>query len=315
MKMSISTLAALAATLLFASQANSAVKVRFYKGRPTYISITQSSVVQIAPPPASKDKQPAIAVIVLNRSDRAASIGYENVTIRTVTGTPAQLVTYEELQRKARQRAGWATFFAILAAGANSYAAQQSAYGTGYGSAYTSTPYGGIHTTYATSYYSPIAGQLALDRAEAQNGDMFRAISNQLDATMARLDGAVLRTTTIDPGDSFGGAVVVKLPKGAKLSDLVVSVSFRGEIHEFALGGDPSLLEQMSSSDLESRQTSAMTPQAAPATATPVPAIEPDAPRPTAAPPEDTTASNSRGRRRSCGLVVVTDPSQVTCRR
>jgi|GEM_PF-4698366 len=249
-------MAILAATLAVwaasAATATADVKVRYFKGRPTLVSFKPGSVIQVAVPKAGRDKRVAIGLVAFNRTDRPLSLGYENITVRAaVSGLPARTLDYDTLERKAQNKANWTMFFAALAAGANSYAAQQSAYGTYHGSAYTSTRYGGVSSTYSARYYSPVAAQLGQARANAENRDMFAAVSAQLDQTLAQLDGTVLRTTTIDPGSAFGGAVVFDLPKGAGLADLVVSVSYAGEVHEIPLGGDLSKLDQASSADLD----------------------------------------------------------------
>src|SRR5260221_1151734 len=233
---------------LVAPAAVSAGKGRYYKGLPTFVSIEPRTIVRVATAPATKGRQIEIAVVALNRGDRPVSLGYENITITASNGLPAKMLTYEALQKKARNRAAWATFFAVLVAGANSYSAQQSAYGSSYGSAYTTTPYGSSSTTFSGRYYSPVAGQIAANRADAQNADLFASISNRLDATLAQLDGAVLRTTTIDPDQAFGGMVVFELPKGAMQQDMTVSLTFAGEVHTLQLGS-AAALEQASARD------------------------------------------------------------------
>jgi hypothetical protein len=253
--------------LAFAAATPSAaeVRVRYFKGQPTYISTQTLSVVQVALPQPSKAKRQAIIVVALNRGGEAESLGYENVVVRTAAGEPVKMLTYEELRHKAKVRAGWATFFAALAAGANSYAAQQSAYGHSYGSAYTRTPYGGVSTTYSASYYSPVAAQIGQARANAENRELMGMISAKLDETLDKLDGSVLRTTTIEPGESFGGMVVFDLPKGVGLADLVVTVNYAGEAHELALNGRVDSLRQATASEI-----AAPTSPAAPAPAPPL---------------------------------------------
>jgi len=234
-----------------ASSAASAVKVRYYKGEPTLISAQPGSVVQIVAPKLTRQKRVAMGLVAFNRTGRPYTLGYENVTIRTTSGAPVKMLSYEALEQKARNKANWTLFFAAVAAGANSYAAQQSAYGNYYGSAYTRTPYGGVSSTYSARYYSPVAAQIGQARANSENRQLFESISARLDEKLAQLDGTVLRTTTVDPGQAFGGAVVFDLPKGAAARDLVILVSFAGEVHEIALGADLSALEQASSQDLD----------------------------------------------------------------
>jgi hypothetical protein len=213
-----------------ASRADAEVKVRFLKGTPTFVSFQPKSIVEVVAPP-TKGGEVYIGVIVLNRGDQPASIGYENVTVQRASGAAVRLVGYESLQGRRRSQAAWGTFFVALAAGLNSYAAQQSSYG-----------YVGRYR-----YYDPVAGQIGAARADAENGAMFATVEQKLDAQLADLDN-VLRTTTVDAGDAGRGVVVFDLPRDVLIDQLVVSVTFGGEVHTIPLkaGG----LQQVSAADL-----------------------------------------------------------------
>ncbi len=214
--------------------ANAAVKVRYFKGQPTFISTTPASAVEVAAPPANKGRRVWVAVVALNLGKEPASLGYENITVHTAGGQPAKLITYEELQHQARVSAGWATFFSGVAAGLNSYSAAR---------------YGGSGRFGGYSYYSPVAAQIALDRADAQNTALFTSVAQALDSTLSKLDSTVLRTTTIDPNASFGGYVAFDLPKGASARDMIVSVTFNGETHEVPLDNSAGTLQQAAAAD------------------------------------------------------------------
>jgi hypothetical protein len=269
-----------ACAMLATSSADAAVKVRYLKGQPTFVSVEHSSAIYVAVPSSARDRQVPIFITAFNGGPASVSLGYENISVATRAGLPVKLVTYEELQHQARVRAGWITFFAILAAGANSYAAERSAYG-----------YVGPYR-----YYSPAAAEIGLDRASAENAGMLGSIDQALAAKMAQLDGQVLRTTTIDRGDVQGGAVYVDLPRNMSVADLVVTVNFAGDSHRIGLG-DASSLEQASASDLA--LTAPTPPQAVLATAAPLPAP----PTPAPAPPKH----------HRCALTSPTDPDSVTC--
>lgn len=232
--------------------ADAAMKVRYFKGQPTYISTMPASAAEVAVPPEQrKGKRVWIAVVALNFGTEPTSLGYENIDIRTTDGAAAKLITYEELRHQARVRAGWTTFFAGVAAGLNSYAAAR---------------YGGSGRIGRLSFYSPVAGQMALDRADAQNAALFTSIAANLDATLSKLDGNILRTTTIDPWTSFGGFVAFELPKGAHIEDMVVTVRFAGNTHTVPLNDAAGTLRQATALDL-------MGP-APPAAAPPTPVAE-----------------------------------------
>ena len=202
------------------SVASAGVKVRYFKGQPTFVSAMPSSVVEIAAPAEVKGGEVGIGVAAFNLGERPKSLGYENISVRTMTGADLRLIPYEELKHRARVRAGWETFFASLAVGLNAYAASREGYG---------------HAA-QYHYYNPVAGELAIDRAAYQNAAMLNSVTAELDATLAKIDG-VLRTTTIDPRTAFAGAVVFDLPKGVAIKDLIVKVNFAGDVHSVPLDG------------------------------------------------------------------------------
>jgi hypothetical protein len=279
--------ALLACLAMIGASAEAGVKVRFFKGQPTFVSVQHSSVVEVAAPLGGRSQVP-IGIMALNGGASPVSLGYENVSVRTRAGQSLKLVTYEDLQHQARVRAGWATFFAVLAAGANGYVAERSSYGY----------VGGYR------FRDPVAAQIGLDRATAQNAAMMGSIEQALAAKMAQLDGQVLRTTTIDPYSAEGGAVYVALPHGVAVSDLVVTVEFAGDVHEITLS-DASSMQQASEADV-----TLAGPPGAPAAPSPMMPSDPTAapPPPRAAPIASAPASHH------CpGLSSPTDPDAVTC--
>lgn len=303
---------AMAVVLLLAlctTGANAAVKIRYLSGQPTFVSAQPGSVVELAAPEATKARRIGLGVAVFNNGQQPITLGYENVSVRTSAGAPVPLITYEQLQHQAKVRAGWATFFGALAAGLNSYGASREGYGR----------VGNI------TFDSPIARQYALDRADAQNAALFTSISQRLDATLANLNASVLRTTTIDPGTTFGGLVAFDLPKGLTLRDLIITVSFGGDTHEITM--DPNArFEAASSADLRPSipaQATAM-PIAPPAqaaatptfVAAPAPAAPPQPPPAArvaeASPTAKTAKAAARSPRTYC-IKVLSDPSQNNC--
>jgi hypothetical protein len=294
------TVASIAA--LLGPPASAALKVRYYKGQPTYVSLQHSSVIEVAVPEQVRNKQIPIGVVAMNGSARPVSLGYENVSVRTTHGEPVKLVTYEDLQHQARVRAGWATFFTVLAAGANGYLAERNAYG---------------HVG-RYSYYSPVAAQIGLDRASAQSAEMMGQIEQGLAEQMAQLDGQVLRTTTVDPGRLEGGTVYVELPRNTTIRDLIVTIAFAGDSHDIPLG-DPTALDQASAADVA--LTSAPPPPIPaprePEAAAYVTAAEPAVvPEQAVVPAEPAVVSLAvpRSARKRCAVFSSTNPEAVTCR-
>jgi hypothetical protein len=222
----------------------------------------------------------SLKVAAFNLSNEPQSLGYENISLRTDAGVPVRLVSYDELQHIARVHAGWNTFFVVLASGLNSFAANQSAYG-----------YAGRYR-----YYSPIAGQMAQDRASVENQAMLTSVTDKLNATMSELDSKILRTTTIDPGTSFAGVVVFELPKGVSVDQLVATVSFGEDAHVVPLNASAQALGQASQYDL--------IPHRDELASAPPPPQPPFAPAPqyiqaaTVAPPDPVQSPRS-----SCGVI------------
>lgn len=282
----LATPLALVAWACLVCSANAAVKVRYFKGQPTFISTMPASAVEVVAPTPNKDRRIWIAVVALNFGKEPASLGYENIAVHTAGGLPAKLITYEELQHQARVRAGWATFFSGVAAGVNSYSAAR---------------YGGSGSFGGYSYYSPVAAQIALDRADAQNTALFTSIAQALEATLEKLDGAVLRTTTIDPSSSFGGYVAFDLPKGASARDMIVSVTFNGETHEVPLDNSTGTLQQATAADMivPGTGTAAAPPPSAPAPQPSAAAYASSEARPPAPPARRAT--------QRCGAITTAD--------
>jgi hypothetical protein len=289
---------ALLAWACLTTATDAAVKVRYFKGSPTFISTLPTSAVEVLVPEGQKGKRVEIGVAVLNLGTEPDSLGYENIRVRTTGGAPANLITYEQLQGHARTQAAWATLFAGLAAGLNSYSAAR---------------YGGSGYVGNVPFYSPIAGQIAVDRASAQNSAMFATIAQTLDATLAKLDNAVLRTTTIDPRTSSGGIVVFDLPKGASIHDMVVTVHFEGSTHEVPLNDAGGSLQQATALDL-SNLPPTDGPPPTPTKVSTIAANDPPAPTPpvTRAP---TPVSETEQQSTKCGMIQMDDGVKfVPCR-
>jgi hypothetical protein len=293
MRISAILCAGLVAWTAIAPSADSQVMVRYLKGQATFISAEPQSVVQVGVPEHPGAHHLAVMVVALNRSTRPESLGYENVTVRTTSGAPVKLLTYEELQHQARVRAGWATAFGVALTGLSMYAAIRGSY------------YGGYH---GYGYYSPVAAQIGVANATAISAATFSSISQQLDATMQRLDGEVLRTTTIDPGDAFGGAVVFDLPPKTPIQDLIVTVSYAGETHELALNATAAAAAgQASAEDLATPRHPMVDPTMAMGAPPPAPSPQPPAVTPASAP------APIRAPKHACGMWTPTSPDAVSC--
>jgi len=228
------SLAACATTYSVTPVATSAQNVTYDHGSPMVMSKKENGAVRVAPTSTAFQGRMSLGVVAFNDSKVSANLGTENVRVFTAAGTPVRVFTYEQLAKEAKTAAAWQAFAVALAGAANTYAASQPATVNTYGTAYGSR---GGSVTYASTatVYNPANAALANSINQAQTNRSIGQISATLDATLANLGSNILRTTTIEPGNAFGGNVVIDKPKFAKGEEqaLRILVTFDGEEHEF----------------------------------------------------------------------------------
>jgi hypothetical protein len=205
--------------------------VRYERGVPTVFDDKTKGTIQITPMGVSQDGRPYFGMAVFNKGSSAANFGIENVTAVDDFQKPLKAYSRDELAHEAKVKAEWQAVAAVVAGAAAAYGAQQNAYGTTNG--YIVTPRGNVATFNATSY-DPSAAAIGTAAAGAATGYTLSAIENNMDATLNNLNGAILQTTTIDPGRSYGGEVVIEMPKGRDFpKKLVIQTVWNGEPYEF----------------------------------------------------------------------------------
>jgi hypothetical protein len=189
-------------------------------------------------------KRGSIGILVMNQGDRPFNFGAENVTAKLADGTPVAIITFEQLAKEEKRRQTWRAVAAGLAAAGNSMSAANSGYYSGYGTysgstfgTFGSTPYNSMTSgTVMVSGYNSGQAQAAQAAANAQNQANFARMAEQNAANMKALK-AYMRTTTVDPQQMFGGALMFELPKVARASKTDVPVTFvvtvSGEQHSF----------------------------------------------------------------------------------
>lgn len=207
--------------------------VRFDGGRPELVSETSSAAIRVSPRATSFQNRMSIAVVIFNKADHPVNFGYENIKVNTGSGIPIRLFTYDQLRKEARDAATWAAVATALSAGAQSYAASQPSTINTYGSSYGSAGF----STYSarTTIYNPAAAAAGNAIAQQNARQDMQNISQALEGTLNRLDGSILRTTTVDPRTAFGGEIVVDKPKFSKgeVPYVIITVDVEGEEHEF----------------------------------------------------------------------------------
>ena len=168
------------------------------------------------------------AIGFFNAGPEPVNVGVENLHA-SAEGKPIRIYTVDELTRQAKSRATWRKIgLAFLGGlGAAAAASQRSTYhGT------IVSPYGGMYS-YSGSYPS-LYGQLQADRISANTAASMSLIQYQLDATIGAIGDRVLQTTTVDPGASFGGLIVVqKLDYGKAPIEFRLDADWNGERYPF----------------------------------------------------------------------------------
>lgn len=176
-----------------------------------------------------KDKRLVVEAFAFNKGATPHNFGVENVSLYYENGDSIVLFGYEELIRQAERKAGWAKFWVGLAGAADIIAASQTGY--------TST-YGHVHTSYGSASfhaetYNPSIAYANMDSASDTAVYRFAQIQNSLETVRLRLNKVTLRTTTVDPGNAFGGLVVSDEIEGKYPRTITLKVAWGGDAHTF----------------------------------------------------------------------------------
>jgi len=201
-------------------------EVRYSRGVPIVTLDGERGGVQIEALPFDHGGL-SFSVALFNGGPLPATIDLSAIRV-FVDGKPATLLSRDDLERKATNRARWsqlgvALIGAIAATGA---ASQRDTYRSTF-----RTPRG----TYRSTYSVPSAGgQVAAAGIVAGTGLTIGRIQNTLDATIDEIGADALQITTIDPGESYAGRIVTTKFTPRKLPATVnISVNWYGEQYAF----------------------------------------------------------------------------------
>lgn len=200
--------------------------VRYFKGTPTLDLQQVYGAVQVTPFTIDHGSL-VFTLAVYNDGSQPINFGLENVRAE-VAGAPISLLTVDQLIAKAESRARWSQIGLALLGGlaAGAAASQRNTY-----SSTTYTPYGTYRTWASIS--NPYAAQNAALIAGG-TGVAINAIQNQLDRTREALGENVIQLTTVDPGDSFAGKIVLAKLKDKRLPQRVrIIATMNGEEYPF----------------------------------------------------------------------------------
>ena len=200
---------------------------RYVKGVPTLDLQQRHGAVQLRSR-GFYNNRPVFAVAFFNAGPEPVNIGIEDIHV-SVNGEAHRIFPVEELQRQAKNDAGWKTFLTALggAMSASAAANQTDSY-----SGTILSPDG----IYSVSMSGPsLAGQLRAERIEAQTAYSIAAIQDQLDRTIEAFDDRVIQRTTVDPGAFYGGLIVLdKLKQGDPPFEMRLDIDWNGERYPFA---------------------------------------------------------------------------------
>lgn len=201
--------------------------LRYDRGVPTLDLQMQQGSVQIRPL-AMDHGSLAFSVAVFNAGNAPANFGIENFAVQAGEKSLA-VFSVDQLISKAKNRARWKQIgVGILGGLAASAAASQR-----------DTYYGSLHTphgSYFSTYSAPSAvGQLQATAIAAGTGYSIAVIQSNLDRTREALGENVIQTTTLDPGQSYAGKVVLQKVTSTKRPERVsIVVNWNGEQYPFA---------------------------------------------------------------------------------
>jgi len=208
---------------------------RMEEGRRHTDDIGAAAVVRfVAPRPANR-KRAAFAIFVLNKSDRGIDVGPEIVTATLDDGTPVKILTHADMMREQRRREWWQNFgqaMSAMSAANSGYRSGTATYsGYGHGSIGTTPYHSSTMGTVTYQGYDPAAQAAAMAENRRRANDL--ALSQA--AARAGID-SFLQTTTVDPGQVYGGLIAFDIPKsarGSKVVPVTFTVAAGGEIHRF----------------------------------------------------------------------------------
>lgn len=225
----------------FSANANQTAIVR--DGRPAIVSKKKSSIVLLGP--ASRElmngARPVYVIGATNLTTQPIDLRVANIQVnqRMPDGSlkPLPVITFDQLAQEERTRQVIGALLIGVAAGANSYSASRSGYGSYGGTVYTNR--GPVN--YGGSYYSPTANAIAQANASAQNDAMIANTVARGQANMAALERGVLKDNSIMPGEWIGGQLHFTPPEAetGQSKQYTISISIGGDVHDIDVTQSP----------------------------------------------------------------------------
>ncbi|HVS75785.1 MAG TPA: hypothetical protein VHE11_02545 [Steroidobacteraceae bacterium] len=178
--------------------------------------------VSIVPEPRLVNGELILKVVALNRSQKAASFGPQDIEISTAGGEAVPIMSLEALIAQVK---------ADAARGPGASGSYNSSYTAGPATTYNQFGQPDVHNFSGNS--APLGGQINPETPVAGG----RADSPALRQQIASLEAGILKDVTIAPGEVKGGEVVTKRIRfhWREKHILRIDIRFNGERHEFEL--------------------------------------------------------------------------------
>lgn len=201
--------------------------VRYLKGIPTIDLQQQRGAVQLRSL-GFYNNRPMYAIAFYNGGPEPVNIGLEDIHA-SKDGEPLRVFSVQELERQAKQKAWWTQFGLAFVGGLGAAAAasQRDHY-----HASITGPYG----TYSVhADYPSLAGQLQASSISMNTAYSIAAVQYQLDQTIGLINNHVVQRTTVDPGATYGGLIILdKLKTGKPPFEIHIDVDWNDERYPFA---------------------------------------------------------------------------------
>ena len=174
------------------------------------------------------NNRPMFAIAFYNAGPEPVNIGLEDIHV-TSNGEALRVFPVEELERQAKHKAWWSQFAIAMLGGVSAgLAASQR-------NTYHSTITGPYGTYSVHASYPSLAGQLQAENISLNTAWSIAAIQYQLDRTIDLINDHVVQRTTIDPGSTYGGLIIMdKLKRGDPPFEMHLDVDWNGERYPFA---------------------------------------------------------------------------------
>lgn len=204
----------------------------FRSGVPSLMS-KKKHTVMISPEATTRQNntRPSFILSVTNQGGQAFELDTTSVTAN-LDGSALRVFTFAEIQAEIKRQQAVSAVLVALGGAMQASAAQQQASYSQHGGRYGSGSQSG---TYSGWSYNPAAGQAAANAVNVQTQQTLASIRQQGENALNAAATTLLQRTTILPGTSHGGKVLLTNVKVEKLKgrEIVIDVDLQDEVHSF----------------------------------------------------------------------------------